>query len=160
MLVGSIVGSGVFVLPRRFGAETGVLGALIAWTIAGAGMFMLAMVFKSLAVRQPLLNAGIYAYAKAGFGNYVGFNAAFGYWASAVAGTVSYWVLTMSTLSAIFPGLGRGETGLAIGVSSVGVWVFHLLVLRGVREAAAVNPHDTSLVSLPRRHRTALATPL
>ena len=25
--VGSIVGSGVFVLPRRFGAETGVLGA-------------------------------------------------------------------------------------------------------------------------------------
>lgn len=139
MVVGSIVGSGVFVLPRRFGAETGVLGALIAWTIAGAGMFTLAMVFKSLAVRQPLLNAGIYAYAKAGFGNYVGFNAAFGYWASAVAGTVSYWVLAMSTLSAIFPGLGRGETVLAIGVSSVGVWVFHLLVLRGVREAAGIN---------------------
>jgi arginine:ornithine antiporter / lysine permease len=30
MVVGSIVGSGVFVLPRRFGTETGALGALIA----------------------------------------------------------------------------------------------------------------------------------
>lgn len=139
MVVGSIVGSGVFVLPRRFGTETGALGAMIAWTIAGAGMFMLALVFKSLAVRKPDLNAGIFAYAKAGFGDYVGFNAAFGYWASAVAGTVSYWVLTMSTLGAVFPALGRGETLLAIALSSIGVWVFHFLVLRGVHGAAAVN---------------------
>ncbi|MCW1957243.1 MAG: amino acid permease, partial [Mycobacterium sp.] len=139
MVVGSIVGSGVFVLPRRFGTETGVLGALIAWTIAGTGMFMLALVFKSLAVRKPDLNAGIFAYAKAGFGDYVGFNAAFGYWASAVAGTVSYWVLTMSTLGTIFPALGRGETVLAIALSSVGVWTFHFLVLRGVHSAAAIN---------------------
>lgn len=139
MVVGSIVGSGVFVLPRRFGTETGVFGALIAWTIAGVGMFMLALVFRSLAVRKPDLNAGIFAYAKAGFGDYVGFNAAFGYWASAVAGTVSYWVLTMSTLGAMFPALGQGETSLAIALSSVGVWVFHLLVLRGVHSAAAIN---------------------
>ncbi|MFN8031976.1 MAG: basic amino acid/polyamine antiporter [Mycobacterium sp.] len=139
MVVGSIVGSGVFVLPRRFGAQTGVLGALIAWTIAGTGMLMLALVFRFLAVRKPDLNAGIFAYAKAGFGNYVGFNAAFGYWASACAGTVSYWVLIMSTLGAVFPALGRGETVLAIALSSVGVWTFHALVLRGVKEAATIN---------------------
>ncbi len=139
MVVGSIVGSGVFVLPRRFATEAGVLGALIAWTIAGAGMFMLALVFRSLAVRKPDLNAGIYAYAKAGFGDYVGFNAAFGYWASAVAGTASYWVLTMATLGAIFPALGRGETLLAIGLSSIGVWTFHFLVLRGVHAATSIN---------------------
>ena len=139
MVVGSIVGAGVFVLPRRFGTETGVLGALIAWTIAGTGMLMLALVFRFLAVRKPDLDAGIFAYAKAGFGNYVGFNAAFGYWASACAGTVSYWVLIMSTLGAVFPSLGRGETVLAIALSSVGVWTFHLLVMRGVKEAATIN---------------------
>lgn len=139
MVVGSIVGSGVFVLPRRFATEAGVLGALIAWAIAGTGMFMLALVFRSLAVRKPDLNAGIYAYAKAGFGDYVGFNAAFGYWASAVAGTASYWVLSMSTLGAIFPALGQGETLLAIGLSSIGVWIFHFLVLRGVHGATVIN---------------------
>ncbi|MGV0660968.1 amino acid permease, partial [Mycolicibacterium pulveris] len=49
MVVGSMIGSGVFLLPRRFGTETGVAGALIAWTIAGAGMLMLAFVFQRLA---------------------------------------------------------------------------------------------------------------
>lgn len=100
MVVGSMVGSGVFLLPRRFGTETGVLGAIIAWAIAGTGMLMLAFVFQRLAVRKPALDAGIFAYAKDGFGDYVGFSSAFGFWASACAGNTSYWVLIMATTSA------------------------------------------------------------
>jgi arginine:ornithine antiporter/lysine permease len=139
MVVGSMIGSGVFLLPRRFGAETGVLGAVIAWTIAGAGMLMLAFVFQRLAIRKPALDAGIFAYAKAGFGDYVGFNSAFGYWASACAGNTSYWVLIMSTTSALFPALGHGDTVLAVIVSTIGVWIFHFLILQGVKEAAGIN---------------------
>ncbi|WP_308221321.1 basic amino acid/polyamine antiporter [Gordonia alkaliphila] len=139
MVVGSMVGSGVFLLPRRFGTETGVLGALIAWTIAGAGMLMLAFVFQRLALRKPELDAGIYAYAKQGFGDYIGFNSAIGYWASACAGNTSYWVLIMATTSALFPGLGDGSTVLAVALSSVGVWLFCLMIGRGVQQAAAVN---------------------
>jgi arginine:ornithine antiporter/lysine permease len=111
MVVGSMIGSGVFLLPRRFGTETGVLGAIIAWTIAGAGMLMLAFVFQRLAMRKPDLDAGIFAYAKAGFGDYVGFNSAIGYWASACAGNTSYWVLITATVSAVVPALGAGDTG-------------------------------------------------
>ena len=76
-------------------------GALIAWVIAGAGMLMLAFVFQTLAVRKPDLDAGVYAYAKAGFGEYLGFFSAFGYWASACVGNVTYWVLIMSTIGAL-----------------------------------------------------------
>jgi len=47
MVVGSMVGAGVFLLPRRFAQETGVAGALIAWVIAGTGMLMLAFVFQT-----------------------------------------------------------------------------------------------------------------
>lgn len=139
MVVGSMIGSGVFLLPRRFGTETGVLGAVIAWTIAGTGMLMLAFVFQRLAVRKPELDAGIYAYAKAGFGDYVGFNAAFGFWASACAGNTSYWVLITATASELFPALGDGDTVLAVIVSTIGVWIFHALILRGVKEAATIN---------------------
>ena len=60
-----------------------VYGALIAWVIAGLGMLMLAFVFQTLANRKPDLDAGVYAYARAGFGPYLGFASAFGYWASA-----------------------------------------------------------------------------
>src|ERR1051325_11684723 len=128
MVIGSMIGSGVFLLPRRFGAETGVLGAIIAWTVAGAGMLMLAFVFQRLATRKPDLDAGIYAYARAGFGDYVGFNSAFGFWASACAGNTSYWVLIMATLGslfpALFPTLGDGSTVIAVVISSIGVWLF------------------------------------
>ncbi|RFU84597.1 amino acid permease [Streptomyces triticagri] len=139
MVVGSMVGAGVFSLPGRFAAETGVAGALIAWAIAGVGMLMLAFVFQALALRRPQLDAGVYAYAKAGFGEYLGFFAAFGYWASACVGNVTYWVLIMSTIGAIWPALGDGDTVLAVVLSSVGLWLFFSLISRGVKEAAAIN---------------------
>ena len=68
IVVGSMVGGGVFTLPRSFGTTTGVLGAIIAWIIAGTGMLMLAFVFQSLALRRPDLDSGVYIYAKTGSG--------------------------------------------------------------------------------------------
>jgi arginine:ornithine antiporter / lysine permease len=139
MVVGSMVGAGVFSLPRRFAQETGVAGALIAWAVAGTGMLMLAFVFQMLALRRPHLDAGVYAYAKAGFGEYPGFFSAFGYWASACVGNVTYWVLIMSTVGALAPALGDGDTVLAIVLSSVGLWAFFFLISRGIKEATAIN---------------------
>ncbi len=46
-------------------------GALIAWAVAGTGTLMPAFVFRNLAVRRPDLDAGVYACAKAGFGEYL-----------------------------------------------------------------------------------------
>ncbi|MEB7505962.1 basic amino acid/polyamine antiporter [Arthrobacter koreensis] len=139
VVVGSMVGAGVFSLPRRFAQETGVAGALVAWTIAGAGMLMMAFVFQRLAVRKPALDAGVYAYAKAGFGEYTGFFSAAGYWASACVGNVTYWVLITSTLGQWIPVLGAGDTITAIVCSSAGLWLFFLLVSRGTREATSIN---------------------
>ena len=139
MVIGSMVGAGVFNLPSRFARETGVAGALVAWAIAGAGMLMLAFVFQTLAIRKPQLDSGVYAYAKAGFGQYLGFFSAFGFWASACAGNTFYWVLIMSTVGAVAPVLGEGDTLLAAVLSSVGVWFFYWLIRRGVKQAASIN---------------------
>ena len=149
MVVGGMVGAGVFSIPRNFAMATGVYGALIAWLIAGAGMLMLAFVFQTLANRKPDLDAGVYAYARAGFGPYLGFAAAFGYWASACVGNVSYWVLIKSTLGGVAPIFGDGNTVSAVAVSSVGIWLFHFLVLRGTKEAAAINKIVTVAKIIP-----------
>jgi arginine:ornithine antiporter / lysine permease len=149
MVVGSMVGAGVFSLPRRFATETGVYGALIAWLIAGTGMLMLAFVFQTLAVRKPQLDSGVYAYAKAGFGEYLGFFSGFGYWASACVGNVTYWVLIMSTVGAIAPWLGEGDTPPAIALSTIGIWLFAWLILRGVREATTINKIVTVAKVIP-----------
>lgn len=139
MVVGSMVGSGIFSLPRTFGIATGPFGAMIAWCIAAGGMYCLARVFQALAERKPDLDAGVYAYAKAGFGDYPGFLSALGYWVGSCIGNVSYWVLIKSTLGAFFPVFGDGNTMTAIAVASVGIWLFHFMILRGVQQAAVIN---------------------
>jgi arginine:ornithine antiporter / lysine permease len=139
MVVGSMVGSGIFSLPRTFGIATGPFGAIIAWIIAASGMYTLARVFQMLAERMPDLDAGVYAYAKAGFGDYPGFLSALGYWIGSCIGNVSYWVLIKSTLGAFFPVFGDGNTVIAIAVASIGIWMFHFMILRGVQQAAFIN---------------------
>ncbi|MBB4171765.1 basic amino acid/polyamine antiporter [Rhizobium sp. BK538] len=139
MVVGSMVGAGIFSLPRTFGMATGPFGAIIAWCIAGGGMYMLARVFQALAERKPDLDAGVYAYAKEGFGDYPGFLSAFGYWIGSCIGNVSYWVLIKSTLGGFFPVFGDGNTVVAIAVASIGIWLFHFMILKGIQQAALIN---------------------
>ena len=149
MVVGGMVGAGVFSLPQRFATETGVWGALIAWLIAGTGMIMLAFVFQTLAVRKPMLDSGVYAYAKAGFGEYLGFFSAFGYWAGSCVGNVTYWILIMSTVGALAPWLGDGNTVPAVALSTIGIWGFAWLVLRGAKDATAINKVVTVAKVIP-----------
>ena len=149
MVVGGMVGAGIFSLPRTFANATGPLGAVIAWLIAGTGMYMLARVFQSLAERKPDLDAGVFAYAKAGFGDYPGFLSAFGYWIGSCIGNVSYWVLIKSTLGAFFPVFGDGNTVVAIVVASVGIWLFHFMILRGIKQAAFINSVVTVAKIIP-----------
>lgn len=139
LVVGSMIGAGIFSLPATFGRATGGLGAMIAWCIAGGGMLTLALVFQSLAMRKPNLDSGIFIYAKEGFGNYLGFISALGFWAGTCIGNVSYFVLIKSTLGTFFPVFGDGNTFYAVLVASVILWCFHILVLRGVKEAAIIN---------------------
>ena len=149
MVVGGMVGAGIFSLPRTFANATGPLGAVIAWLIAGTGMYMLARVFQALAERRPDIDAGVYAYAREGFGDYPGFLSAFGYWIGSCIGNVSYWVLIKSTLGAFFPVFGDGNTVVAIVVASIGIWLFHFLILRGVQQAAFINKIVTVAKVIP-----------
>lgn len=91
LVVGSMIGSGIFALPAAFARTTGGVGAMIAWLIAGTGMLMLALVFQNLSMRRPDLDSGIYAYAKAGFGDYAGFVSAAGYWIGCCTADVACW---------------------------------------------------------------------
>jgi len=149
MVVGSMVGAGIFSLPRAFAAATGPFGAIIAWIIAAGGMYTLARVFQVLAQRKPHMDAGVYAYAKAGFGDYPGFLSAFGYWIGICLANVAYWVLITSTLRAFFPVFGAGNTVTAIVVASVGIWLFHYMILRGIRQATFINTLVTVAKILP-----------
>ncbi|QZA77212.1 basic amino acid/polyamine antiporter [Deefgea tanakiae] len=149
MVVGSMVGAGIFSIPARFGAATGPFGAIISWLIAGGGMLMLAFVFQSLAMRKPEIDTGIYGYATAGFGNYAGFIAAFGFWAGTCLGNTTYFILIKSTIGAVVPMFGDGNTPMAVFFSSIILWAVHFMILRGIKEAAFINQVVTVAKIIP-----------
>ncbi len=149
LVVGSMIGGGVFNLPRDMSAAASPGAILIGWAITGLGMLMLAFVFQGLAVRKPDLNAGPYAYAKAGFGDFVGFNSAWGYWISAFLGNVAYAVAIFSALSYFVPGFGSGNNVPSIIGASICLWLIHALVLKGIKQAAFINVVTTLAKLVP-----------
>ncbi len=139
LVVGSMIGSGIFALPSQMAVSVAAGPLLIGWLITGIGMLMLAFVFQTLAQRKPDVDGGVYGYARAGFGNYIGFSAAWGYWVSAWVGNVAYLVLLFSTLGYFFPTFEGGATVSAVIGASILLWVVHAMVLRGIRSAALAN---------------------
>ena len=138
--VGLTLASGVFSLSGDFaksGAHT--LATLIGWAICGVGMFALTMAFFKLSVVKKNLTSGIYSYANEGFGNYVGFNSAWGYWMSAILAQISFIALLFETIGNFVPAFGNGANFLSIVVASVVIWALSLLVLRGVNQAVILN---------------------
>ncbi|WLH28934.1 arginine-ornithine antiporter [Pseudomonas canadensis] len=149
LVVGSMIGGGIFSLPQNMAASADVGAVLIGWVITAIGMLTLAFVFQTLANRKPDLDGGVYAYAKAGFGDYMGFSSAWGYWISAWLGNVGYFVLLFSTLGYFFPLFGEGNTPAAVIGASVLLWAVHFLVLRGIKEAAFINLMTTVAKVVP-----------
>src|SRR5260363_243354 len=91
---------------RQYVSYGAGLGAIVlAWILTFAGMCALANAFRLLACLRPDLKAGIYAYAREGFGPLAGFEIAWGYWLSAVFGNVAFAVLIQRTARYFFPAL-------------------------------------------------------
>lgn len=140
MIIGSTIGAGIFTTAGDMasnGAHTA--SVLIGWAIAGIGMYMLMLCFFGLNKMRPDLTNGIYSYAKEGFGEFVGFNSAWGYWMSALISNVSYITLLFGALGYFFPVFGAGNNLASILCGSAAVWLIVWLVLSGVQQAAVIN---------------------
>ncbi|WP_108651137.1 basic amino acid/polyamine antiporter [Dongshaea marina] len=154
LIIGSMVGAGVFSLPQNIADQAAPGAVAIGWLITGVGMLCLALVYQNLSIRRPDLDGGIFTYAQAGFGDFVGFNAAWGYWICQMLANVSYVVVVFSAISYFTdsPGhvlFGDGNTLPAIVAGSVLMWALTLLVLRGIHVAAMVNIVTTIAKLIP-----------
>jgi transporter, basic amino acid/polyamine antiporter (APA) family len=144
LVLSSMIGSGIFSLPQNMAEVAGAEALLIGWTITGIGIIFLGLSFFYISRLKPELDGGIYTYAREGFGDLVGFMSAWGYWLCATIGIVGYLVVafegigtfTDSESAVIF---GKGNTLASFIGSSIIVWLVHILISRGVKEAASVN---------------------
>lgn len=136
--LGSMIGSGIFNSPKDLIVVANPQGTMITWLVGGFGALMLALVFIYLASRKPELKSGIYAYAREGFGDYMGFNSAWGYWSVGWLGNVSYLALFFKTLNDLL-----GEKAFSpltcFLIGSALLWFFYAILMSGIREGAILN---------------------
>lgn len=149
LVVGSIIGGGVFNLMADMSAEASLMAITIGWIITGLGMLFLALSFQNLSKKRPDLDAGIYSYARAGFGKYMGFNSAWGYWISAWIGNVAYATLLFSSVAYFFKTFGDGQNVVSVIGASVLLWIVTWLVMHGVKTASYVNILITAAKLIP-----------
>ena len=138
--VGVTLASGVFSLSGDFAASGASNKAtLLGWLVCGIGMFGLCMAFFKLSVVKKDLTSGLAAYGRVGFGEYVGFNVAWGYWVSAILAIGAFVSLLFRSLSHFFAFLGEGTNLASFIIASLMVWIFAMIVLQGVNESIIIN---------------------
>lgn len=138
MVIGSMIGGGIFNIPQTIAHNSSLGAVLIAWGITAIGMMGLAFTFKYLSEQKSELSTGIYSYARAGFGRYIGFNSAWGYWVSSACGNVSFAIMLNDSLGYFFPSLlEHGWPTIILGTGLL--WSYNLLVSKGIKQAALMN---------------------
>ena len=138
LVFGLMVGVGIFNLPQNMAAVAAPGSVFIAWMVTAAGILPLVIVFKWLSTHYPQYNAGIYQYAQAGFGNYAGFNIAWGYWLCTAFSNVTYGVMLNDSVGAFFPILLKHSWPTVI-FGSVLIWIMYGIVSMGIRTAKFIN---------------------
>lgn len=145
LVVGSMIGSGIFLLPAAlasFGAAS-----LVGWSITLGGALMLALVFSWLAAGISR-SGGPYAYAHEAFGDEVGFGVAWSYWTCNWTGNAALAVAFAGSLGAVFPAATATPiraAGCALAALAFCTGVNAL----GVREAGRMQVFTTILKLLP-----------
>ncbi len=133
LVVGSIVGTGVFTMPAVL-AGAGTMGIFVLAVIA-VGATLLAVLFGQLSKRVPNSDGGLYAYSRHEFGDFAGYLVGWCYWIQAWAGNaaiVSSWVFYVDALFKLNNPSGMENWGIAL----VGLWVPAAVNLAGVRQEA------------------------
>jgi len=139
-----MVGSGAFLLPADI-ARIGSIGLVsLVFTVIGA--LCLALVFAKMSLLVPK-DGGPYVYARAGFGECVGFQTAYYYWIAVWVGNAAIVVAAIGYLNVFFPVLDSYLTKAVAAI--VIIWSLTIINIVGVRFAGFVQIITTVLKFAP-----------
>ncbi|MCB5239006.1 amino acid permease [Niallia circulans] len=163
LVVGNMVGSGIFMLPRSLAEVASPAGVILAWLLTGFGVLVTALVFGNLAIRKPNLTGGPQIYAKELFkpgskkSTLAGFMSTWGYWIGNLAGNIAIITTFAGYLSTFFPVLTSEAVLLEVGsftlyvgnaltflVCTILLWGTHFIILNGLENAGKLNILATS----------------
>ncbi|MFC0040945.1 APC family permease [Actinomadura rayongensis] len=143
LVVGNVVGTGIFLLPASLAAVGTISLPVLAVTTVGA--MAVAVVLGRLGARIPA-GGGPYAYAREAFGEFAGFWTAWSFWLTAWAGNAGAAVAWVGYVD-YFLGWHGTTAGVVLGLA--GIWAAAAVNLTGVRSMGRFQLATTVLKFLP-----------
>jgi APA family basic amino acid/polyamine antiporter len=145
LVVGNMIGSGIFLLPASLAVYGGI--SVVGWLVTTTGAVLIALVFSRLSRAMPQ-TGGPYAYTRFAFGDFAGFLVAWGYWISIWVSIAAIAVAFVSYLTVFWPALAN-RSALAATVALSTIWMLTWVNIRGVRQAGILQLVTTVLKLMP-----------
>lgn len=146
LVVGNMIGAGIFILPASLSTYGSI--SLLGWVFTASGAIILAKIFSNLSKIIVNKSGGPYAYSKEGFGDFIGFLVAWGYWISTWISNAAIAIAIIGALSFFFPIL-ETNSFLAVSVGLSMIWFFTWINSNGVRFSGKIQVITTVLKILP-----------
>lgn len=146
LVIGNMIGAGIFLMPSALAEYGGI--SILGWLASSAGALLLATVFSRLSAMAKSKSGGPYAYSKRGFGDYVGFLVAWGYWISVWVAMAAIAIAFVSAMSVFFPILNKNPV-IAISAGLAALWFLTWVNSRGVRTTGKLQVLTTLLKVVP-----------
>lgn len=145
-VVGGMIGAGIFLLPATLASYGSI--SFLGWIFTALGALILAKIFGNFSKIIVNKSGGPYTYSRAGFGDFIGFLVAWGYWISIWVSNAALTITIVGALSFFFPILDndpiiRVLTGLSF------IWLFIWINTRGIKESGKIQVITTFLKLLP-----------
>ncbi len=145
LVAGNMIGSGVFLLPAALASFGSI--SILSWIFTSTGAILIALVFAKMSSIIPK-TGGPYAFCRAGFGDFVGFQVAYNYWIALWIGNAAIVVAFVGYLGVFWPALQHNDL-LSFSVKVATVWLLTIVNAFGVRNAGFVQVVTTIMKLLP-----------
>ena len=142
IVVGNIIGSGIFMAPASMARASNPTTAIIAWIVTAIGSLLIALSFANMGSAMPKTGGPI-VYTRAAFGDFAGFLIAWTYWIATWVGNATIITAFMSYLVYFVP---QANTPIiAFLVTSATLWIFTVINILGVKNAGIIGIVSTVL---------------
>ncbi len=145
LVAGNMIGSGIFLLPASLALYGPI--SLVGWVVTATGALLLALVFANLGRAYPK-TGGPYEYSRRAFGDFIGFQVAWGYWIAVWAGNAAIAVAAVAYAAEFWDPLA--DTAIVGAAAAIAcIWSLTLINLIGVKPGGQVSFVTTVLKLVP-----------
>lgn len=136
IVVGNMVGSGIYGLPSELAKVASPSITLLAWVSVSVGAIIIALSYGNLSKYLPKAGGPV-VYAEAAMGRFSGYAVSLIWWLAAAIGNAAIVELMFTTTVELFPGIDNPYIKLFSNL--IILWFFTYINIRGVKFAGWVS---------------------